>query len=88
MIYYIQAEVRIKGRYKRLYLWQHKLWRESRSQATSFNSQAKAQSILDQIQASSRHIRNLKIVRADETTQPYRRCRRTNRHRWKDYEEK
>lgn len=88
MIYYIQGEVRVKGRYKRLYLWQQELWRESRSEATPFASQADAQAVLDQLQALDRPIRDLKIVRADETTKPYRRRRRVSRHRWKNYEEK
>lgn len=84
--YYIQAEIKIKGRYRRLYLWQHDLWRESRSEARLFKTEAAAQAAMARLQQAGRPLRKLQVVHGDETTAPYRR-RRHQPQRWKSYKE-
>jgi hypothetical protein len=85
MDYFIQAEVKIQGRWKRLYLWQSDLWRESRSDALRFASRELAQIALDRLQTLDRPLRNLNIVSADETTAPYhQRPHRPIRKQWKE----
>ncbi len=88
MNYYVQAEVRVEGRYQRMYLWRGGLWRRARSEAQVFPDSAEAQAALDQIDTDSRPIRNLKIVSGAETTAGFRRQRRRRPNRWKAYQER
>lgn len=61
MAYFVQAEVKFRGRWKRLYLWRHDLWRESRSEAQLFATEAEAEAAVARLQASERKLRQVML---------------------------
>ncbi|MDM8521441.1 hypothetical protein QUF64_15445 [Anaerolineales bacterium HSG6] len=83
MPYFVSTELKYKGRWKLVYLWQSDLWRESRNEALSFTSEAEAQEAVERLEASSRKLRNIKIITETTVIKPYRRKRhvRPTRHR-------
>ena len=87
MVYFVSAELKYKGRWKPVYLWRSDLWRESRSDALNFASEAEAQEAVERLEASTRKLRNIKIITGDTITKPYRRKRHIPRHRWKLYQD-
>ena len=83
-MYFIQAEVKVRGRYRRLYFGNNDCWQESRSLALPYPSRAEAEAVVERLAESGRRIRAFNVVHADEVTAPYRKqTHRPVRRRWR-----